>query len=87
MIGNGVGLYAESGNKFLTLTWVAFAMMLLANSFWMVVWFVEFKTFSVVLRRRSPDQRGSYLGTVREVRNNLSLGPKERWSRTGIEER
>lgn len=74
MVGNGVGLYAESGNKFLILTWVSFVMMLLANSFWVFVWFVEFKTFRLVLERRPLEQRGSYLGIFREVKDNLSLG-------------
>lgn len=76
MIGNGIGLYAESGNKFLALTWVAFVMMLLANSFWIFVWFVEFKTWRLVLERRPLEQRGSYLGVFKEVKDNLSLGPK-----------
>jgi hypothetical protein len=75
MIGNGLGLYAESGNKFLVLTWVAFVMMLLANAFWVLVWFVEFKTFRLVLERRPLEQRGSYLGILGEVKDNLSLGP------------
>lgn len=76
MIGNGVGLYAESGTKFIAITWVAFVMMLLANSFWFLVWFVEFKTFSLVLRRRTPEQRGSYSGVFREVRDNVKLEPE-----------
>jgi hypothetical protein len=45
MIGNGVGLYAESGNKFLALSWIASVMILLANAYWLSIWFVEFKSF------------------------------------------
>lgn len=76
MIGNGIGLYAEKGGKFIALTWVAFGMILLANTFWFVVWFVEFKTWSLVLRSRMPEQRGNYLRVFKEVKDNLTLGPK-----------
>jgi len=75
MIGNGVGLYAESGNKFLALSWIASVMILLANAYWLSVWFVEFKSFRLVLERRPVEQRGSYLEILREVKENLTLGP------------
>ena len=76
LIGNGIGLHAESGRKFIAVTWVAFAMILLAHWFWLLVWFVEFKTFSVVVRSRMPEQGGSYLGVFKETKDNLTAQRK-----------
>ena len=77
-VGNGVGLYAERGDKFIAITWVSFAMTALACGFWTVVWFVEFKQSSVLLRPRAPEQRGNYSAILREMKGNLIYWSKEK---------
>ena len=38
MIGNGIGVYAENGKKFLVITWIGWALLQVANVYWFLVW-------------------------------------------------
>lgn len=76
MICNYIVLYARSGRNVIVFTWAAIVMILRANTFWVVVSFMEFKTWSLVLKRRMTEQRGDYLSVFKEMKDNLVLGPK-----------
>lgn len=74
-VGNSIGLIAYKGTKFLTLTWVAWVLMLLAACFWFAVWFVEVRSMSFKLRRRT----GAEIGNWREMPNEIRGDFKRDW--------
>lgn len=46
--GNGIGLYAERGSKFIAMTWATFALMLLCVFYWAYEFFAQRKRVSQV---------------------------------------
>lgn len=50
-VGNGIGLYAEQGNKFIALTWATFALMVLAVVYWIYELLAEKKRGSEAINR------------------------------------
>lgn len=70
-IGNGVGVYSSSGKKFLVFVWVSYGLLLIANSFWVVVWFVEVREFTLRVRRRTSNEIGNWRGIPKEIWGDL----------------
>jgi hypothetical protein len=70
-IGNGVGLYSDVGKKFLVFVWVSFGLLVIANFYWLVIWFVEVREFTLRVRRRTSDEIGNWGGVLKEVWGDL----------------
>ncbi|KAE9364018.1 hypothetical protein N431DRAFT_497738 [Stipitochalara longipes BDJ] len=70
-IGNGVGVYSTKGNKFLAFVWLSFALLLISGSYWLAIWFVEVRGYTLRVRRRSTDEIGNLRGLPREIRGDL----------------
>jgi hypothetical protein len=68
LFASALSLRAEPSSAFLALTWTSFAVALLTNWYLLVVWFVEFRTISVKVQRRSPQELGNWrrFGVFRE---------------------
>jgi len=62
LFGSTLGLRAELSVAFLALTWTGFAVALLMNWFLIALWFMEFRTISVKVQRRSPQDMGIWRG-------------------------
>ncbi|KUJ20225.1 uncharacterized protein LY89DRAFT_731450 [Mollisia scopiformis] len=60
LFGSALGLKAELGTGFLILTWLSFVVSLLETCTLLAVWFVEFRTISVKVQRRSPQDFGNW---------------------------
>lgn len=73
IFGSALGLRAELSSDFLALTWTSFAVALLTNWYLIAVWFVEFRTISVKVQRRSPqDMSGRrQFGVFRESKGGF----------------
>lgn len=67
-IGDGFSLGLENGTTFLALSWVATITMLIANGYWFMIWFVEFRQSAFSRRSRTRDQIGKWRGIAKEVR-------------------
>ncbi|KUJ10515.1 uncharacterized protein LY89DRAFT_787527 [Mollisia scopiformis] len=74
--GNSVGLYATSGATFIALIWLGFVFQSLATSYWVCVWFVEFRQSSFRIRKREATEIGDYRGIFREIKIDVR-SPKE----------
>jgi hypothetical protein len=49
--------------------------MLIASTYWDIVWFVEFRKTAITRRRRTDAEMGNYWGNLGEVRNNWKTPP------------
>lgn len=70
-IGATVSLLTERGKRVLIFTWIGFACILVAEVYWFSVWYVEFKTFVIQIRKRDPASIGNWRGARRELKSNL----------------
>ena len=71
------GFSASSGGKFLALIWLGYIAAQLANGYWIVTWFVKFRTVAYKARQRTPEQMSSYKGIVKEVRSDFKVDKVE----------
>jgi hypothetical protein len=73
IFGSALGLRAELSSAFLALTWTSFAVALFMNWYLLAVWFVEFRTISVKVQRRSPQELGNWrrFGVFRESKGGF----------------
>ncbi|KAH6673061.1 hypothetical protein B0J14DRAFT_592305 [Halenospora varia] len=74
--GSTVGVSATTGGTFIALIWLGFVFQSLASSYWLCVWFVEFRQISFRIRKREPGEIGDYRGIVREIKRDVR-SPKE----------
>jgi len=72
-LSTALGLAVGEGSAFLALTWVAAAGGAVAATYWLAVWFVEFRRTAFARRRRSPEEIGNWKGIWREVREDLRV--------------
>lgn len=81
LFGSALGLKATLGVDFLVLTWATFTASLLGNVSLLFVWFVEFRTISVKVERRSAQDNGIWrgIGTFSESKGGFveSVGEVE----------
>ncbi|KAE9366084.1 hypothetical protein N431DRAFT_517164 [Stipitochalara longipes BDJ] len=71
------GFSASVGGKFLALIWLGYIAAQLANGYWVVTWFVKFRTVAYKARERTPEQMSSYKGIVKEVRSDFKVDKVE----------
>ncbi|KUJ08282.1 uncharacterized protein LY89DRAFT_765093 [Mollisia scopiformis] len=74
-VGSGVSLYVTSGKRALAFAWVSAALVILANIYWLAVWFVDFRRHSLKVRRRGTDQIGNWKGLGKELLSDLRSDP------------
>ncbi|KAN0104969.1 hypothetical protein V8E51_010714 [Hyaloscypha variabilis] len=70
-IGNGVGVYSTQGKTFLIFVWLSFALLVTSNWYWLAIWFVEVREFTLRVRRRGSDEIGNWRGLPREIWGDL----------------
>jgi hypothetical protein len=54
-------------------------LILFSSSYWVAIWFVEFRRHSLKVRRRTPEQIGNWSGLFREVLGDFR-SDKEVWN-------
>jgi hypothetical protein len=67
------GLSASVGVKFLALIWAGYIAAQLANGYWVVTWFVKFRTVGYKARERTRLQMCQYKGIIAEVRSDFKV--------------
>ncbi|KAI9172571.1 hypothetical protein HJFPF1_02077 [Paramyrothecium foliicola] len=72
-IGSTFGLGTRKGQSFLAMVWVGAVFALIANSYWLLVWFVEFRKTSFKRRQRTSSQIGNWRGILSELWGDLRL--------------
>jgi hypothetical protein len=77
-IGNGVGVYSKGGTQFLVFVWVSFGLPVMSNFYWVVIWFVEFREFTLRVRRppvgaRIDGARAINTKNAAIFKNNISI--------------
>ncbi|RDW87460.1 hypothetical protein BP5796_03154 [Coleophoma crateriformis] len=68
-----LGLTATVGSKFLIFMWIGFITAQMANSYWVTVWFVEYRKRSYKARERTPQEIGDYKNIGKELMNDIRL--------------
>jgi hypothetical protein len=71
------GLSASVGGKFLALIWVGYIAAQLANGYWVVTWFVKFRTIAYKARERTPLQMSRYKGIGKEIMSDFRVDKVE----------
>jgi hypothetical protein len=71
------GLSASVGGKFLALIWVGYITAQLANGYWVVTWFVKFRTVAYKARERTPLQMSRYKGIGKEIMSDFRVNKVE----------
>lgn len=71
--GDGLSLHVQQGGAFLAILWVAAVLSAVASTYWLVVWFVEFRLSAFSRRRRNEAQVGGYRQMVGELRKDLKV--------------
>jgi hypothetical protein len=75
IFGSALNLHSDLGTSFLILTWTSFATALLTNWYIIAVWFIEFRTISIKVQRRSPQDLGNWrkgkVGIFRESKGGF----------------
>jgi hypothetical protein len=71
------GLSASIGGKFLALIWAGYIAAQLANGYWVVTWFVKFRTVAFKARERTSLQMSGYKGILKEIRNDFRVEKAE----------
>jgi hypothetical protein len=67
------GFSASIGVKFLALIWAGYIAAQLANGYWVVTWFVRFRTVGYKARERTQLQMSRYKGIIAEVRSDFKV--------------
>ncbi|RDW73328.1 hypothetical protein BP6252_07235 [Coleophoma cylindrospora] len=68
-----LGLTATVGTKFLIFMWIGFIAAQMANSYWVTVWFVEYRKRSYKARERTPQEIGDYKNVGKELMSDIRL--------------
>lgn len=69
--GDSVGLEVVAGKGFLVFTWVSAGLLLVAQWYWGVVWWVEVRTVAWKARKRTWDEVGNWRGIFGEMKRDL----------------
>ena len=67
------GFSASVGVKFLALIWAGYIAAQLANGYWVVTWFVKFRTVGYKARERTQLQMSQYKGIIAEIRSDFKM--------------
>jgi len=71
------GFSASVGGKYLVLIWAGYIAAQLANGYWVVTWFVKFRTNAYKVRERTSLQKSRYKGILAEVRSDFKVDKTE----------
>jgi len=74
-----VGVHPRPGRAFLEKAWIAAAFALLAGTYWLLVWFVDFRKTAFSRRRRKDHQIGDWRGIGTEVWRDLKVPRESTW--------
>ncbi|KAJ4391805.1 hypothetical protein N0V93_005425 [Gnomoniopsis smithogilvyi] len=69
--GSGLSLKVKPGVPFLVILWVATVLAFVANAYWFIVWFVQFRRTALSRRSRTKHQIGNWRGILGEVRKDI----------------
>ncbi|KAM3066669.1 hypothetical protein ACMFMG_002381 [Clarireedia jacksonii] len=75
-LGDGLGIQAAAGGKFIAFVWVSAGLNALAAGYWFMIWFVEVRGWSYRGRRRKEEEIGNWRGIKKEVWADLRI-PKD----------
>ncbi|KAG6353419.1 hypothetical protein INS49_005600 [Diaporthe citri] len=70
-LADALGVEVKYGVHFLVVEWVTAAFAIVGSAYWLVVWFVEFRTITFARRRRSARQVGDWKGAWSELKQDL----------------
>lgn len=70
-LADALSVEVQYGVDFLVVEWVTAAFAIVGSAYWLVVWFVEFRTITFSRRRRSAKQIGNWKGTWSELKQDL----------------
>ncbi|KKY35464.1 putative sur7 protein [Diaporthe ampelina] len=70
-LADALSVEVQYGGNFLVLEWVTAAFAVVGSAYWLVVWFVEFRTFTFSRRRRGARQIGNWKWTWSELKQDL----------------
>jgi len=78
-LASAVGVRPEPGRMFVEKAWVAAALAVLAGTYWLLVWFVDFRKTAFSRRRRKEHQIGDWRGVWTEVWRDLKVPRQSAW--------
>lgn len=70
-LADALSVEVQYGVKFLVVEWVTAAFAVVGSAYWLVVWFVEFRTFTFSRRRRTDRQVGNWKESWSELKQDL----------------
>lgn len=70
-LADALSVEVKYGVHFLVVEWVTAAFAIVGSVYWLVVWFVEFRTFTFARRRRTARQVGDWRGVWSELKQDL----------------
>ncbi|KAK7713548.1 hypothetical protein SLS63_012070 [Diaporthe eres] len=70
-LADALSVEVKYGVHFLVVEWVMAAFAIVGSAYWLVVWFVEFRTFTFSRRRRTARQVGNWKGAWSELKEDL----------------
>ncbi|KAJ4424142.1 hypothetical protein N0V82_001190 [Gnomoniopsis sp. IMI 355080] len=69
--GAGLSINLKTGTPFLVILWVASVMAHIANTYWTIIWFVEFRRTALSRRSRTKNQIGNWWGILGELKKDI----------------
>ncbi|KAL2272915.1 hypothetical protein FJTKL_05711 [Diaporthe vaccinii] len=70
-VADALSVEVKYGVHFLVVEWVTAAFAIVGSAYWLVVWFVEFRTITFARRRRSARLVGNWRGAWSELKEDL----------------
>lgn len=70
-LADALSVEVQYGTSFLVLEWVTAVFAIVGSLYWLVIWFVEFRTLTFSRRRRSARQIGNWMGTWSELKQDF----------------
>lgn len=70
-LADALSVEVKYGTNFLVIEWVTAAFAVVGSAYWLVVWFVEFRSFTFSRRRRDARQIGNWKWTWSELKQDL----------------
>lgn len=70
-LADALSVEVQYGTSFLVLEWVTAVFAIVGSLYWLVIWFVEFRTLTFSRRRRSARQIGNWMGMWSELKKDF----------------
>lgn len=71
MFGSSIGISSSTGMAFMGMVWGSAAVLGVVQQYWVMVWFVEIRTWSYKRRRRTKKDIGNWKGIRKEIMGDL----------------